>query len=42
KRLDSLLGHFPDSTFSWTKGHADNEGNVFVDHELNRYMDKMK
>lgn len=42
KKLDSLLGHFSDSTFSWTKGHADNEGNVFVDHELNRYMDKMK
>lgn len=42
KRLDKLLVHFPDSTFNWTKGHADNEGNIFVDHELNRYMDKMK
>lgn len=42
KRLDSLLGSFPDSTFSWTKGHADNDGNIFVDHELNRYMNKMR
>lgn len=39
KELDSLLKHFPDSTFKWTKGHANNRGNVFVDHELNRYMD---
>ncbi|MCT7822186.1 MAG: ribonuclease, partial [Lactobacillus crispatus] len=24
----------------WTKGHANNRGNEFVDHELNRYMDQ--
>lgn len=42
KRLDSLLKHFSDSEFSWTKGHANNQGNIFVDHELNKYMDKMK
>ena len=42
KKLDSLLGHFSDSEFSWTKGHADNQGNNFVDHELNKYMDQMK
>ncbi len=40
KELDELLKHFPDSTFKWTKGHANNRGNEFVDHELNRYMDK--
>lgn len=42
KRLDSLLKHFSDSEFRWTKGHANNQGNIFVDHELNKYMDKMK
>lgn len=42
KKLDSLLGDFSDSEFSWTKGHADNQGNNFVDHELNKYMDQMK
>lgn len=41
-RLDKLLLQFPDSKFDWTKGHANNRGNEFVDHELNRYMDQMK
>lgn len=40
QEIDRLLPHFPDSTFSWTKGHAGNEGNEFVDHLLNRYMDE--
>ena len=39
QELDRLLKHFPDSTFEWTKGHANNRCNEFVDHELNRYMD---
>ena len=39
KELDRLLQKFPDATFEWTKGHANNRGNEFVDHELNRYMD---
>lgn len=39
QELDQLLEKFPDSTFEWTKGHANNRGNEFVDHELNRYMD---
>ncbi|EEJ71324.1 ribonuclease H family protein [Lactobacillus ultunensis] len=39
KELDHLLQKFPDTTFEWTKGHANNRGNEFVDHELNRYMD---
>lgn len=41
QKLDNLLKHFPNSKFSWTKGHADNQGNIFVDHELNKYMDNM-
>lgn len=40
KELDRLLQSFPDSTFEWTKGHANNRGNEFVDHKLNEYMDK--
>ena len=40
KELDRLLRSFPDSTFEWTKGHANNRGNEFVDHKLNEYMDK--
>lgn len=39
QEIDRLLAHFPDSTFNWTKGHANNRGNEFVDYELNRYMD---
>lgn len=41
QELDRLLKYFPDATFDWTKGHANNRGNEFVDHELNKYMDKM-
>lgn len=40
QEIDRLLPLFPHSTFSWTKGHAGNEGNEFVDHLLNRYMDE--
>ena len=40
KELDRLLQSFPDSTFEWTKGHANNRGNEYVDHALNRYMDE--
>ena len=28
--------------YKWTKGHADNRGNIFVDHLLNRTMDRRK
>lgn len=38
--ISNLLPSFPHSTFVWTKGHAGNEGNEFVDHYLNRYMDE--
>ena len=40
KEIDELLTHFPDATFKWTKGHAKNAGNEFVDHLLNEYMDE--
>lgn len=38
--ISKLLPFFPHSTFMWTKGHAGNRGNEFVDHYLNRYMDE--
>ncbi|KRK96899.1 ribonuclease H [Secundilactobacillus odoratitofui DSM 19909 = JCM 15043] len=42
RRLDSLLSQFTQLSFVWTKGHADNDGNVFVDELLNKTMDHMK
>ncbi|AMV60785.1 Ribonuclease HI [Pediococcus damnosus] len=41
RQLDGLLPKFSHLQFYWTKGHATNEGNVFVDHLLNQTMDKM-
>ena len=38
--MDRLLVQFAHLRFRWTKGHADNRGNVFVDHLLNRTMDR--
>lgn len=40
QEIDRLLVHFPHSHFEWTKGHAGNIGNEFVDHLLNKYMDE--
>ncbi|KRL03940.1 RNase HI [Liquorilactobacillus oeni DSM 19972] len=37
----SLLSVFPNLTYEWTKGHRNNEGNVFVDKLLNETMDKL-
>lgn len=42
QELDRLLAKFSDTTFTWTKGHANNRGNEFVDHALNVYMDQMQ
>lgn len=39
--VDTNLSHFPRIQYYWTKGHADDEGNIFVDHLLNKTMDKM-
>lgn len=41
QQLDQLLEKFPKIQYAWTKGHATNQGNVFVDELLNQTMDKM-
>lgn len=41
QELDHLLSQFTDTKFEWTKGHANNRGNEFVDHALNEFMDQM-
>ncbi|WEV70984.1 ribonuclease H family protein [Lactobacillus sp. ESL0785] len=41
QELDNLLGQFTQPQFAWTKGHANNRGNEFVDHTLNKFMDQM-
>jgi ribonuclease HI len=41
QELDSLLVQFLQPKFEWTKGHANNRGNEFVDHTLNKFMDQM-
>lgn len=41
QELDQLLERFTAAKFEWTKGHANNRGNDFVDHTLNKFMDQM-
>ncbi|WEV39914.1 ribonuclease H family protein [Lactobacillus sp. ESL0684] len=41
QELDQLLEQFTNTKFEWTKGHANNRGNEFVDHKLNQFMDQM-
>lgn len=41
QELDRLLAQFPHLHYYWTKGHATNAGNVFVDQLLNQTMDRM-
>lgn len=41
QKVDQLLPQFSHLNFNWTKGHATNQGNVFVDHLLNQTMDHM-
>ena len=41
KVMARLVKAFPTLRFKWTKGHANNAGNNFVDHLLNRTMDQM-
>lgn len=41
QRIDAILTDFPNIKYYWTKGHAYDEGNIFVDHLLNKTMDKM-
>jgi len=40
--VDRLLPQFSNLNYRWTKGHATNQGNVFVDHLLNETMDGMR
>lgn len=40
--VDRLLPQFSHLSYHWTKGHATNQGNVFVDHLLNQTMDRMQ
>lgn len=41
QEVDRLLPRFAHLDYQWTKGHATNQGNVFVDHRLNQTMDRM-
>lgn len=41
REVDRLLAEFTTLHYHWTKGHATNQGNVFVDHLLNQTMDQM-
>ena len=41
QELEQLLSKFSQTKFEWTKGHANNRGNEFVDHTLNKFMDQM-
>ncbi|MFT8767281.1 MAG: ribonuclease H family protein [Lentilactobacillus hilgardii] len=41
QQIDALLQRFSNIRYHWTKGHASDEGNVFVDHLLNQTMDEM-
>ncbi|TPR18234.1 ribonuclease H family protein [Apilactobacillus timberlakei] len=41
-QLADLLPKFSNINFYWTKGHANDEGNNFVDHLLNKKMDDLE
>ncbi|MCI2170336.1 ribonuclease H family protein [Schleiferilactobacillus perolens] len=41
QQLAAELPAFPHIDFVWTKGHANNSGNVFVDELLNKTMDEL-
>ncbi|WP_225360222.1 ribonuclease H family protein [Secundilactobacillus mixtipabuli] len=41
QKVSQLLPKFPKLSLVWTKGHADNQGNIFVDGLLNKTMDEM-
>lgn len=41
REISALLPRFSQLTLTWTKGHATNDGNVYVDHLLNQTMDRM-
>ncbi|EKK20413.1 Ribonuclease HI [Fructilactobacillus florum 8D] len=41
QQLEQELQHFQHIQFGWTKGHATNRGNVYVDKLLNQTMDQL-
>lgn len=41
-QIDTLLHQFKKIKFTWVKGHAQNEGNNYVDKKLNDFMDNLK
>ncbi|MHA8137533.1 ribonuclease H family protein [Lactobacillaceae bacterium Scapto_B20] len=41
RQVAELLKQFPNIQYQWTKGHADDPGNQFVDDTLNQTMDEM-
>ncbi|WP_203651831.1 ribonuclease H family protein [Secundilactobacillus yichangensis] len=41
QKVSQLLPQFSNLSLVWTKGHADNQGNIFVDTLLNKTMDAM-
>ncbi|USS84793.1 ribonuclease H family protein [Fructilactobacillus myrtifloralis] len=42
QQLAALLTEFTHLQLAWTKGHATNQGNVYVDERLNQTMDQME
>lgn len=41
QRVENLLTLFSDPHYQWVKGHDKSAGNIYVDHKLNKVMDKM-
>ena len=39
QKLEPLLQECTNKSFVWVKGHADSDGNNYVDRKLNEYMD---
>ena len=42
KAIDAEVAKFSNLHYKWVKGHDVNAGNIYVDHLLNRTMDKME
>lgn len=42
QQVSELLERFADLHWQWTKGHANDPGNEFVDHYLNQKMDDLQ
>lgn len=40
--IDAMANKFTNATYTWVKGHDDNEGNNYVDRLLNMKMDELE